>query len=347
MKKKIIVIQTAFLGDTLLSIPLLKNIRSHFKDVEISFVCRKGFSDIFMKHGLIDYAYEVEKGSSNSYKDILKSISNVNFDYLISPHQSFRTHLFSLRVNAKIKIGYKKLWNFFIFNMREIRPMSLPEALRQIYLLKSLKGFVLDLNKINEFSLSNESYTKNKVEFKNSFSDLWSMKIGEGNKRLSKTVAIAPGSVWATKMWRKEYFSKLCKDLMARGYEVHLIGSKAEAQICNEIENENKGVLNNCGKFNLTELHRFMLGIDLVVSNDSGAMHMASAADCKIVSIFGPTVLEIGYQPWSEKAVVLQAKLDCRPCGMHGHMKCPIGTHECMKLVKPSSVLEVVEGFSK
>ena len=344
MKNKIIVIQTAFLGDTLLSIPLLKHIRSHFDDVEITFVCRKGYSDLFLNYGLIDKAYEITKGDSNSYKNIIKDLSDSKFDYLISPHQSFRTHLFNLKINAEVKIGYKRAWNYFALDKRVDRPMGYPEALRQLYLLNAVEGFNFDWNYADKFNLDNKSLFKDKVEFKQSLPSLWSMEIPgqKNNNSLNSHVVIAPGSVWPTKMWRKEYFIELCSKLIKQGYKVSLIGSKDEEELCGEVNKECPLANNLSGKFNLSELYQFLQSADLIVSNDSGAMHMASVAGCRIVSVFGPTVLELGYQPWSEKAVVQQVSLGCRPCGLHGHKRCPIGTHDCMKLVKPTNVLDSV-----
>ncbi len=86
----------------------------------------------------------------------------------------------------------------------------------------------------------------------------------------------------------------------------------------------------------------------LVVSNDSGSQHLASLVETPLVSIFGPTVLSQGFGPWQNKAVVAQATgLTCRPCGRHGHDKCPIGTHVCMTSLTPDSVYQASLKVSK
>ncbi|MCB0370096.1 MAG: hypothetical protein KDD45_11895, partial [Bdellovibrionales bacterium] len=78
---------------------------------------------------------------------------------------------------------------------------------------------------------------------------------------------------------------------------------------------------------------------DLVIGNDSASSHLACLCDCQLVSFFGPTVLDFGYRPWGNKVYIFENEtLKCRPCGPHGHKKCPIGTHECMKSIKPEMV---------
>jgi heptosyltransferase-2 len=85
----------------------------------------------------------------------------------------------------------------------------------------------------------------------------------------------------------------------------------------------------------------------VVVSNDSGAMHLASVAEVPTVAIFGPTVLEFGYQPWNNMSAVVENKeINCRPCGKHGHEKCPIGTHVCMTSISANQVLEKIKALT-
>jgi heptosyltransferase-2 len=83
---------------------------------------------------------------------------------------------------------------------------------------------------------------------------------------------------------------------------------------------------------------------ELVVTNDSAGQHLAALAGTKTVSVFGPTVLPFGFRPWNSQAIVVERfGLSCRPCGKHGPMKCPIGTHECMKSIRSNEVYQACE----
>ena len=84
-----------------------------------------------------------------------------------------------------------------------------------------------------------------------------------------------------------------------------------------------------------------------LVCNDSGAMHAAAAAGLPTVAVFGPTVLAQGFRPWQNQAMVVQRRLECRPCGKHGSDKCPIGTHACMEGIEAGEVLEALESLIK
>jgi heptosyltransferase-2 len=167
-------------------------------------------------------------------------------------------------------------------------------------------------------------------------------------KRLSldpqkKIVLLAPGSVWATKRWGASKFIELAELLLARGDQVVLIGSPDERDLSNHIASK-VAVLNITGETKIAEMVELIAGADVLVSNDSGAMHMASVAGTPTVAIFGPTVQSFGYQPWNPRArVVENTHIYCRPCSSHGGKKCPIGTHECMTSITAQVVLESLD----
>lgn len=72
---------------------------------------------------------------------------------------------------------------------------------------------------------------------------------------------------------------------------------------------------------------------------------MAAVVGLPTVAVFGPTTLDLGYRPWQSRAIVVQNNLlDCRPCGLHGAQRCPLGHHQCMKDLK---VERVIQAFSK
>ncbi|RYZ67005.1 MAG: glycosyltransferase family 9 protein [Proteobacteria bacterium] len=145
-------------------------------------------------------------------------------------------------------------------------------------------------------------------------------------------VVLAPGSVWRTKQWTKEGFIQAGRDLSkAKGALTVIMGAKNEMALCEEIAAAIPNSLSLAGRTSLKESAQLLALADLLICNDSGAMHLGATADVPIVTVFGPTVLEFGYRPWSNQAKVVQIPLACRPCGKHGAMECPIGTHACMR----------------
>lgn len=292
---------------------------------------------------------ELNKNNKDQLKTSLKYLKNIDWQFVICPHQSIRSHKITLSLKAQKKIGFKNFWNFFIFDKTLVRPMHLPDALRQLSLLS-----LLNEEFKNSFNFDSRKYinlkTQNTVNFRQQpeISKVFSMTldITSASNTLEKfgvlknSVFIAPGSVWPTKRWTIEGFKKIIKMLKAES--VVLIGSKDEVEICKQLEDENLNVINLCGKTSLTELIELLKTAKYLISNDSGTMHMASLVGCPAISIFGPTTLDLGYRPWQDQAIVVQKPLNCRPCGKHGHMKCPIGTHECMKSIAADEVYKSV-----
>lgn len=343
---KIMLFQTAFLGDLLLSIPLMKNIKKHYPDCHLHLVCRKPFGQFFLDMDLVDQVSEVNKKDKASLKDLELDLKKEEYDLLICPHESFRSAVLCSKVNAKLKVSFRRWFSRFFFNRLVTRPADLPDVLRQTSLLASQQKdfgkawveFVSKYRGAPEQVLNGEdtrvsipSFLEMSIAKNFDSSTLQVLK----DVDLKNCIAIAPGSVWPTKRWSEENFVEYAKSQESK---VLILGSPGERQLCEAVSKEIPGSINLAGQTSLTELYIVLAEIKYLICNDSGTMHMASAANCKTVAAFGPTTLDIGYRPWSNHSMVAQIDLKCRPCGLHGHKKCPIGTHECMKALKASQV---------
>jgi heptosyltransferase-2 len=165
--------------------------------------------------------------------------------------------------------------------------------------------------------------------------------------KVQKIIAIAPGSIWFTKKWPEEYYAKLVKELSEKNFGIVFIGSKDEKDLCERIDPKINSI-NMAGKLSILESAAIIEKCDLMVCNDSGALHIANAMKTDVIAFFGPTVTKIGYYPFRENDIVLEKVLDCRPCGSHGTNKCPLNHHDCMKLIVPDFVLhEILNHFKR
>ena len=280
--------------------------------------------------------YELDKKNHKNFKKTLKELKEKKWKHLICPHQSIRSHRLAFSLKAEQKVGFKNFYNFFIFDQSLKRPMHLPDALRQLSLLTLLdKDFQKDFDSITA-SYKNLSQQQT-VDFNQQPAITESLSMGvdlatkTSSNDFNQAIFIAPGSVWATKRWTLEGFSELIS--LLENEKVCLIGSPNEMDICNKLKELHPDVVNLCGQTSLAELSLLLSEAKCLFCNDSGTMHVASMVNCPTVSVFGPTTLDLGYRPWSNNALVVQKSLGCRPCGKHGHDKCPIGTHECMKSI--------------
>jgi heptosyltransferase-2 len=156
-------------------------------------------------------------------------------------------------------------------------------------------------------------------------------------------ISIAPGSVWKTKQWKKEGFEFVTKELIRMGYDVVLLGSKDDFEICEEIATKT-GAKNLAGMTHLGE-SLFIISISkLLITNDSSPTHLATLVNCPTITIYGPTIPEFGFYPRAPKSRTIQVDgLKCKPCSIHGYNQCPLIHHKCMNEIEIESVLSAAK----
>lgn len=162
-------------------------------------------------------------------------------------------------------------------------------------------------------------------------------------------IALAPGSVWATKRWPS--YDVLAGDLVARLPDCRLVvlGAAGDAPLAAAISTavQQRGgasVIDATGQLSLLGSAALLSRCAVLVTNDSAPLHLASAMNTPTVALFGPTVPSMGFGPLAEPQIVLgREELTCRPCSAHGGQACPLGHWRCMQELSPSSVAEHVE----
>ncbi len=320
---------------------------------------------------MVDEVTEVDKADAASVAAAAARLRERDWDWVICPHESLRTHNLARSLRSARKTGYRNFWNRLVFDDRVERPMALPEALRQLALLGNHDAVVRealgsyprppDLKSFPELA-SLDSRVLGPVPPWASMAVPRLARLHEGRAepataaslsaaaaalarelalfgdRGSGVAFLAPGSVWPTKMWTREGYVACAKELGKMGFRVVLTGAPAEAGLCAAIAGA-AGAASVAGRASLAQSAELLALADLLICNDSGAMHMAAACGVPSVSVFGPTTLALGYRPWQDAARVVQLNLKCRPCGKHGAKACPLGTHECMKAIPASSVM--------
>lgn len=160
-------------------------------------------------------------------------------------------------------------------------------------------------------------------------------------------VALAPGSLWATKRWPEERFAELARALAADGVAVALVGGPEDRELGERIAAAAAGagapVLNLAGRSGLRASCALIARAACLVSNDSLPMHLGVAAGVPVIGIYCSTVPRFGFAPRGPRdAVVEVAGLNCRPCGIHGYRACPLGHFRCGQDLEAGRVLQEV-----
>lgn len=156
-------------------------------------------------------------------------------------------------------------------------------------------------------------------------------------------LALCPGAEFGpAKRWPVEYFAQVANAVVSRGWQVWLFGSKRDAVQGQRIAAQvTTGCVDLTGRTSLAEAVDLMSLASVVVTNDSGLMHVAAALDCNLVALFGPSSPEFT-PPLHPRAKVLCLGLTCSPCFAR---ECPLGTLECLRAIEPTQVLDVIAGF--
>ena len=157
----------------------------------------------------------------------------------------------------------------------------------------------------------------------------------------SPLIALAPGSVWATKRW--PFYPALARSLSARA-RIVVIGGKDDAPLASEIVTSvGDRAIDATGRLSLLGSAELIRRCALLVTNDSSPQHLASAVGTPTVTVFGPTVPEFGFGPLAPGSRTAGVRsLDCRPCDRHGPQQCPLGHWRCMRDLGAGMVEELV-----
>jgi ADP-heptose:LPS heptosyltransferase len=153
---------------------------------------------------------------------------------------------------------------------------------------------------------------------------------------------IAPGSLWETKRWRPEGFAAVARHFVARGYPVLIDGAANQREECRRIAAQAPGAVVLAGLTSLAELAALIRRSAMVLTNDSGPLHLATALGRPMVAIFGPTN-PVWFGPYRRPDALVRAGVACSPCNLRDMARCPYD-HACMRLITPERVIEAMEG---
>lgn len=329
--KNILVIQTAFLGDVILSTPVIRGLRKIFSEANIDVVTIPGTSIVFEFNPYVRQVIEFEKKSPIKklflFYRLIKKLRQNNYDLAISIQSSFTSSLLMALGKTPERVG-------FHFQKMVTIPVSHEKGLH-------IRDRYLSL--LTPFS---------KEKFDNQTELFWTEKeerhaqqaFDVNPKKSSQAIGIAPGSVWQTKMWLKDYFIELLDRLADKNIAIFLIGGVSDKSLCEEIrqKSKNSNVIDVAGELSVLESAALIQKLDLMVTNDSAPLHIANAVKTDVLAIFGPTVRRFGCYPYRERDKMLEIDLCCRPCAKHGGNRCPEKHFRCMKEITPQTVYDTL-----
>ncbi|MCK9210152.1 MAG: lipopolysaccharide heptosyltransferase II [Ignavibacteriaceae bacterium] len=334
-QNKIVVIQTAFLGDAVLTLPMLEVLAEKNPNAKIDVVTIPKNSEIFLASPFVNDVIIYDK--RNTHKGIkalftfAKDLRKKNYDVIVAPHRSLRTSLLVLFSGIKESIGFCNSTFSLVYKHPVSYNYKLHETVRNISLISDEAE-----NRYSKY-LPKVFFTD---EIKQKVDELFSSFSTE-----RKTIAIASGSIWFTKRYPKEYFITISRALINKNYLILLIGSDGEYNLNEEIRQAlNENCINLAGKYSIIETIYLLTKCSLLITNDSAPTHFGMAANIPVLTIYCSTVPDFGFSPYNEKSSSVGLNnLTCKPCGIHGYQSCPLSHFNCGQKLLPENVLEKLE----
>jgi heptosyltransferase-2 len=337
--KKILIIQTSFLGDVILALPMVQALKKFIPESEIDFICIPVTANVLENHPAINKIIQYDKkgdGKPGKLNNIIQQVRKEHYDIVLCPHRSFRSALITYFSKAAIKIGFDINSLSFLLTRKVPYVKQKHEIQRNLDLLRAIDGFyITNSNK----TLKAELYPS-EIDVK--LTESLRSQAGAG-----KLITIAPCSRWFTKQLTVSKTTEIIKALHDKGHTVLMLGGPDDFSYCSELSNivnNSEKLINMCG--NLTPLQSYLIikKSDVLITVDSAAQHLGGASDTPIVLIYGSTNKSFGFYPLSSRYTIVEnTELTCRPCTDHGREKCPLGHFKCIGDLSVNKIIEETE----
>ena len=329
--QKILVIQTAFIGDVVLATGLLEKLHAQFPDAVLDILVRKGNENLFTWHPFLHEVLVWDK-KKNKYQDLfrlVKKIRQTGYDKVINVQRFAATGLLTALSKGKQTIGFDKNPFSFLFTdiiRHEIREKdsTLHEIERNHELIRSFTDGKAGRPRLYPSEGDDIAVAK------------WKQK---------PFICIAPASVWFTKQFPLDQWVDFL-DYLPEKITVMIIGAPGDYDMCELIRRRTRHnlTLNLAGQLSFLESASLMKEAVMNYVNDSAPMHFASAVNAPVTAVYCSTIPAFGFGPLSDNSHIIEViePLACRPCGLHGKKACPLGHFNCANLIKYEQLLEVL-----
>ncbi len=324
--KKILIIQTAFIGDVILATALVEKLQAFYPTAAIDFLVRKGNETLLLNNPKLNRVLVWDKKHnklSNLFK-IIKEVRSKQYDLIINPHRFASSGLIMALSGAATKVGFAKNPLSFLYN-------------------KKFKHEIGNgMHEVERNQLLIEAFTDSHAAHPKLYPSIDDAAKTAALVNVGNYICIAPASVWFTKQLPASKWLELIAEYQNSGTHIYLIGAPSDKNMCNTLVTDSKYplIINLAGELTFLQSAVVMQQAQMNYVNDSAPLHICSAMNAKVTAVFCSTVPSFGFGPLAAHARILETKenLSCRPCGLHGFRACPQGHFKCALTIemKPS-----------
>ena len=322
---KFLIIRFSSIGDIVLTTPVIRCLKKQVPDAEVHFLVKNSFRSVIEHNPYIDKLHVL----AHSWELMIELLKTEDYDYIIDLHHNLKT----FRIKKALK---KKSFSFYKLNIQKyfytaFKINMLPEIHIVDRYMKTVGSFGVkqDGAGLDYFIAPLETTKKEDIPASHS----------------AGFIACVIGAAHGTKRWPVHKWKEFCEKMI---HPVVLLGGKEDEKNGNEIAAVDPvKVYNACGKFRINESADLVRKSKMVITNDTGLMHIAAAFRKPIISLWGNTVPSFGMTPYYGDAPVIDVifqvnKLWCRPCSKIGYNKCPLGHFKCMNRISADEVISTV-----
>ncbi len=313
--KKFLVIQTASIGDVILSTAIGEKLIQKYPNAQIDYLVKQGNERLFDGNPWINEIIAWNK-SKEKFKNMLRIIFQIReekYDAVINLQRFASTGIFTVFSGAKKKYGFRK--NPLSLFFTQSFPHKFKENWHETDRNHQLIAQLTDSKKAKPVMYPTMKENAIMSQYKT-----------------QKYITITPASLWFTKQYPIEKWVDFVHKV-DNSINIYLLGSAADKLLCDKLieRTDRDNIMNLAGKLSFMESAALMRDAWMNYVNDSAAQHIASSVNGKITAIYCSTVPNFGFGPLSDDSVVIEnkEKLTCRPCGLHGHKNCPEKHFKC------------------
>lgn len=328
--KRILIIRLSSIGDIILTTAVLKAFKEKYPSYVVDFLVLDKFKESISLSPYVDNLLLYNKKKNDGLFNLIKfskELSKNNYDYVFDLHSKFRSKIITFILSKFYGIKsytYKKraFWKSIFVNMKLIKYKV------DNTIIKNYFSAFKDFNLKYQGEQLNFSFQPNLKEKFNEYKDY---------------IVFAVGASKETKKWTIEGFGKLAQKLYKLyGKKIILIGGKEDFERCDKIDKiSENSVINLAGKLSLKETGALLSQVKFLLTNDSGPFHIARGVLCKTFVIFGPTSPEMF--DFGKDEVLINNKISCSPCSLHGDRICPKKHFKCMKDLNYEKVFKIIK----
>lgn len=321
---RILAVRLSSIGDVILITPLLRAIRARHPEAHLAVLTKRAMAPLLQDDPRVDEVIALEPGES--LRSIARRLRRGRFTHCLDLHGSLRSRMLRLLIPGRWH-GYDKRaaarWALIHLHRDWYRD-QVPTPERYFEAARDLD--------VHPDGGPPEVFAPATAV---SAADGWL-----ADRRVPpRFVALAPGAAHATKRWPVESWEALAASLAERGLGVVTVGGPDDQAVGARVAAAaGTAGANAAGATALIETAALLQRAVATVAGDTGVMHLATAVGTPVVALFGPTVRQFGFAPYTAAATVVERDLDCRPCSAHGSARCPLGHHDCLRRMEVATV---------